>query len=173
MRNWVVRIGTAEETWILRLDDLQLPALLGTLLRHVTHLGGATVTLGGSIAMLPIPSHRPLGLVTLLANLGSHLVVQLLKRTIARRRPALAVDGLRPLAVAPDAWSFPSGHAAAATALAVPFALNGHPAAPILLGLAVLVGTSRVYLRVHFPTDVLVGHALGVAGALLASLALS
>lgn len=167
MRNWVVRIGTAEETWLVRLDELQLPGWLGTLLRQVTHLGGATATLGGSTMMLAVPSLRSLGVVTMLANVGSHLVVQLLKRTVARRRPASAVDGLRALTVAPDAWSFPSGHSAAATALAVPFALDGHPAAPILLGLAVLVGTSRVYLRVHFPTDVVAGHALGAAGAIL------
>ena len=171
MRNWVVRIGTAEETWILRLDERPLPGWLGTLLRRVTHLGGATATLGGSLVLLAVPSLRPLGLVTLCANVGSHLVVQLLKRSIARRRPALAVDGLRALTVAPDAWSFPSGHAAAATAVAVPFALNGHPAAPILLGLAVLVGMSRVYLRVHFPTDVVAGYAIGAAGAITAWLA--
>ena len=135
------------------------------------HLGGATATLGGSLVMLATPSLRPLGLVTLCANVGSHLVVQLLKRSIARRRPALAVDWLRALTVAPDAWSFPSGPAAAATAVAVPFALNGHPAAPILLGLAVLVGMSRVYLRVHFPTDVVAGYVIGTAGAITAWLA--
>lgn len=51
--------------------------------------------------------------------------------------------------------------AAAATAVAVPFALQHHPVAPLLLAVAFLVGASRVYLRVHYPTDVAAGHSLG------------
>jgi undecaprenyl-diphosphatase len=173
MRNWVGRIGAAEANWIHRLDELPVPAWLGGLLRRLTHLGGATATLGASVLMLASPALRSLGIVTLVANVGSHLVVQLLKRSIARRRPALAVDGLEALEAAPDAWSFPSGHAAAATAVALPFALAGHPLSPGLLAAALLVGASRVYLRVHFPSDVAVGHTLGAVGAVLAWIALA
>jgi undecaprenyl-diphosphatase len=104
----------------------------------------------------------------LAANLLSHLPVQILKRLVARPRPADALG--RPLALVPlpDPFSFPSGHAAAATAVATP-AVLAHPwLGPVVVPLVVLVAYSRVALRVHHATDVLAGAALGVAGAVIA-----
>lgn len=142
-------------------------------LRLLTHAGGARLTVGLSIILLLIPGTRHLGLVTALANMTSHLLVQALKRTVVRPRPSVGLPGLTALVESPDHFSFPSGHAAAAMAVAMGVFL-GEPVIgiPVML-LALLVGASRVYLRVHYVTDVVVGQTLGAAAALLVHLSLS
>ncbi len=137
-------------------------------MRWMTHLGGARATLAVGLALVALGEPR-LGLTALLANAGSHMLVQLLKRAVARARPCDA--GGRPLALVdlPDPHSFPSGHAAAATAVAVTVALAHPSAAPIVLPLAALVAYSRVTLRVHHVSDVVAGAALGLTGAVVAA----
>ncbi len=137
------------------------------MMRLLTHLGGARTTLGIGLALVLL-GDRTVGLAVLLANAASHVVVQLLKRLVARPRPC---DGFgRPLALValPDPFSFPSGHAAAATAVAATVAFAHPLLAPVVLPLAALVAASRVTLRVHHAGDVVAGALLGLAGALLA-----
>ena len=69
----------------------------------------------------------------------------------------------------PDPFSFPSGHTAAATAVAARVAIAQPLFAPLVVTLAALIGYSRVRLRVHYVSDVLAGAALGLAGALVAT----
>jgi undecaprenyl-diphosphatase len=67
--------------------------------------------------------------------------------------------------------SFPAGHAATAFAGAVLLSLLAPRLAPAFLALATLIGLSRIYDGVHYPTDVLAGAALGAlvgAGAVAA-----
>jgi len=64
----------------------------------------------------------------------------------------------------PDPFSFPSGHAAAATAVAGAVSAAHPHAAPVLIPLAALIAYSRVALRVHHLGDVVAGVALGAAG---------
>jgi len=137
-------------------------------MRWITHLGGAGVTLAAGGALMVLGEAR-LGLTALLANAGSHVFVQLLKRAVARARPCDASG--RPLALVdlPDLHSFPSGHAAAATAVAVTVALAHPTAAPIVVPLAALVAYSRVALRVHHVSDVVAGVVLGLGGAIAAT----
>jgi undecaprenyl-diphosphatase len=140
-------------------------------MRRITHLGAAGTTIGIGVFALAAGATR-LGAAMLLANLLSHVPVQLLKRVVARPRPSDA-NG-RPLALVPlpDPFSFPSGHAAAATAVATTAAL-AHPwTTPVVLPLAAIVSYSRVALRVHYPGDVLAGVALGLGGALAAAVLL-
>jgi undecaprenyl-diphosphatase len=138
-------------------------------MRYVTHLGGAVCTVGVCLVLVALGGDAAaLGRVALLANVLSHVAVQILKRTVARARPCGA-DGA-PLALIgiPDPFSFPSGHSAASVAVATSAALSHHWLAPIALPLAALIVISRVRLKVHHPTDIAAGAALGLAGALAA-----
>jgi YegS/Rv2252/BmrU family lipid kinase len=96
-----------------------------------------------------------LGFASTLANGPLKLLVQ-------RARPVLAQTPLRHVR-APRTFSFPSAHTSSAFA----FATAVGSEAPVLLvplvALAAAVGYSRVHTRVHYPSDVLAGAALGVA----------
>jgi undecaprenyl-diphosphatase len=139
------------------------------MMRWVTHLGGARVTIGFGLALVAA-GEQLLGLAALFALTTSHLAVQVLKRAVARPRPCDA-NG-RPLALIdlPDPFSFPSGHAAAASAIVGTIAIAHPVLAPVLLPLAALIAASRVTLRVHHVGDVIAGVLLGLGGAVGASL---
>ncbi len=101
---------------------------------------------------------------------GAYALNTLLKLILRRGRPALA--GHEPLTSTVTELSFPSAHAATSFAGARSYARLGLPAGP-LYGLAVGLSLSRLYLGVHYPSDVLAGAALGlVAGGLGARKAL-
>ncbi|HET7023829.1 MAG TPA: phosphatase PAP2 family protein [Gemmatimonadales bacterium] len=168
VRAFVAQVGALDRAWLQGIAARQVPRWLDRGLRVITHLGGASFTLGLGAALLVPASTRRLGEVLLVANLISHLAVQLVKRSVLRARPGLADGGPVPLAKIPDAYSFPSGHSAAAMAVALPITILGGPIGLIAVGAAIAVGASRVYLRVHYVTDVLMGQLLGAAGAVAA-----
>jgi undecaprenyl-diphosphatase len=97
--------------------------------------------------------------LALLSLVISHVVVQLIKRTVVRARPG-AVERARALVSPPDRFSLPSGHSAASMSVALSYALFYPSWAALLLLLAFLVGFSRVRLRVHYPSDVIVGQMI-------------
>lgn len=99
------------------------------------------------------------------------LTVSIVKRLIGRARP-YATGTIDPLVYAPGAWeakfaSLPSGHATTAFAAAVAFGALWPRARLRFWAYAVLVALSRVILTAHHPSDVIVGAAVGVWGALL------
>ncbi len=85
-----------------------------------------------------------------------------IKNAVNRERPC-TIDPSIPLAIEkPTSFSFPSGHTASAFA-AVGALLFTHKKIGIpLILFAVMMGLSRIYLFVHFPTDVIAGAALGI-----------
>jgi undecaprenyl-diphosphatase len=118
------------------------------------------VAAGGAVAAAR-GSARPLlataGVVwgTLAANYG-------VKRVVRRGRPARD-DLPPPLIAAPATPSFPSSHAAMAAAGAIVLRRLVPALGPPVICAAALIAASRVYLAVHYPSDVAVGAALGVA----------
>ncbi len=98
-----------------------------------------------------------------LALVGASGLGHLVKLLAARPRP----DLFPPLIPMPDDWSFPSAHAAQATAFALawllrPGASPGRIEIAVLFATVAVVISSRLYLQVHFPSDVFAGALLAV-----------
>lgn len=113
---------------------------------------------------------RKAGITALLALAIGAIVTNLgLKNLVARPRPYDAIPSLVPLVARLKDFSFPSGHTCASFSCAVVYFkmypdIKGKGA----LILAVLIGLSRLYVGVHYPTDVLAGAAIGCISAFLA-----
>lgn len=141
---------------------------LTTVFRVITTVGNtAAMTLIAVVATVVLwRRHRGLALTVLLGSASGWLLMQALKYGIARPRPP---ERFRVLAI--DTYSFPSGHAmmsalvlglVAVAAWRTSRWVRAHPA---ILGLAgivsALIGASRVYLGVHWTTDVVAGWVIG------------
>lgn len=103
--------------------------------------------------------------LVLAALLGAEslLVNQGVKRLFKRKRPTEAGDPRFPVRK-PATSSFPSGHASSAFfAATVLTGWSGKRMAPVWFGIAGVVATSRAYVRIHHPSDVIGGAALGLA----------
>jgi len=113
---------------------------------------------------------RGLDVLKAVATAGAvaNCLLVLLKRRVRRPRPCELEPnphfgaGYRPH-FAGDAFSFPSGHSLNAFAVGTVIALGFPPLAPVALVAAASIAASRVFLGLHFVTDVVAGAALGVA----------
>lgn len=144
---------------------------IGSFMRGVTRLGDPIQVVGITVLLLVLGSGalREAAAHAAFALAFSHLLVQILKRTIVRPRPNAPIDGF--LIAPPDPFSFPSGHAAAALSVAASIApALGVPLALAVVTLGLLVGVSRCWLGVHYPGDVLAGWLLALLGIGTASL---
>jgi len=116
-----------------------------------------------------LPGRDPMTAVRVSAILGveSVLVNGVVKSAFRRHRPVWEEDRPRPHRVrTPSSSSFPSGHASSAFTAASVLS-QGDPLWPVYFGLAAIVASSRVYVKVHHASDVVVGAALGLGlGAL-------
>ncbi|MFK8042982.1 phosphatase PAP2 family protein [Congregibacter sp.] len=96
-----------------------------------------------------------------------------LKNSLKRRRPAAALPGFHSHIVASDEFSFPSGHTCAAFLFVTLLVSQyGFWLLPLYIWSS-CVAMSRVYLGVHFPTDTVVGAALGSSIALITAQSLA
>ena len=162
----VTRVFAADELALRRVREREHPAVVQAM-RWFTRLGDTSawaVHCIGLLLVLPASAYPAVGTMAA-AGLLATAVVAVLKRVIRRPRPSRASPGLGGVLADPDAFSFPSGHSAVAFAVAIAacHALPALGAAELIL--ATGIAFSRVYLGAHYPLDVLVGIAIGIASA--------
>lgn len=137
----------------------------------VTRLGDAGIIwLIISLALTFSKKTRMVGIMGITALLLSFLLNNVvLKNLFARRRPFDVIEGLMPLIERPTDYSFPSGHTAASFAVAELFfeKLPKKFGVPALI-LAVLIAVSRIYIGVHYPSDIIGGIAGGTLAGFFA-----
>lgn len=131
--------------------------------RFITQLGSAVVTILTVLLLMVFTSGQTrITAVSCAAALAaSHLPVFLLKKIFPRKRPYLVLERTKFPANPLKDHSFPSGHTTAFFSVAIPFTLLFPPIAVILIPLGLCVGISRIYLGLHYPSDVIAGGILG------------
>lgn len=119
-----------------------------------------------SIVLAIIPRTRKCGLTMMLSMALTFLLCNLiLKNVIARPRPFAADQSVTMLVPLPTDFSFPSGHTANGFAAAVSVFAYYCRSGVAALVFAGLIAFSRMYLFVHYPTDILGGIVLGTLDA--------
>lgn len=144
------------------LQKLHTP-FLDELMKAVTFLGdnGWIWILLGALLLCGKRTRR-IGIAVMLSLAAGLLIGNILiKPLVARQRPCWLDPSVALLIQNPKDFSFPSGHTLAGFEAAVSLLLYRRSWGLWALGLAALIGFSRLYLFVHFPTDVLAGALLG------------
>jgi undecaprenyl-diphosphatase len=134
-------------------------------MKGLTHFGDATSWTLVALILISVGSveSRETGLLLGWGAGIAAMGAQVVKRLSRRRRPDAGIAGFKALVANPDAFSFPSGHTAAACGVAVAVMGHGAGLGPLMGGLAAAIAISRVYLGAHYPLDVAVGALIGTA----------
>ena len=153
--------------WIqenLRADILNLPVIF------ITSLGNAgLIWIVSALVMLGPRKTRKAGFLALCSLLVGFLITNLiLKNAVARIRPYDAWPAIELLICPESDYSFPSGHATSSFAAAVIYyRYLPKPFGMAACVLAALIALSRLYVGVHYPTDVICGVMIGIGAACL------
>ena len=144
------------------INNLHNP-ILDKIMIAITSLGNAgLIWIGIAVGLLFVKKTRKCGILMLISlALGLIIGNGFLKNIIARERPCWIDENIKLLIPRPDDYSFPSGHTLASFEAAVMIYLHNKKWGIISLILAVAIAFSRMYLFVHFPTDILAGMILG------------
>lgn len=151
--------------WLSPLLDYLMPFL-----SRVGNLGEIWLVLLGTIAIFGKQAGRRVALAGFVALVVGFACSELIKDLTMRPRPFLVLPDVRLLVAAPHSYAFPSGHttssfaAATAVLLAARKVLGRTPVWSLgMLVLAAAISYSRIYVGVHWPTDVAAGIVLGMA----------
>lgn len=141
--------------------------LLDKIMPIITFFGSATFC--AIFVVMTIISRnkdvKNLGVITSFSIIVSSGITHFIKRVKNRIRPYINIPGIVVNKIGVDDYSFPSGHTTAAFSIGMSIALKFTGLATVSLILAALVGFSRIYLGVHYPTDVGAGVVVGSASA--------
>ena len=161
MPDWIQTVDWTVLHWIR--DTLRC-GLLDFLMPWITALGnGGVVWIAAAFAMTLSKKYRKYG-IAMFAALAVGLLAGnvCLKPLLARSRPCW-LESIEMLIANPTDYSFPSGHTLSSVIGAYMLTAADRRFGPPAILLAVLIGFSRLYLYVHFPSDVLASVVLGTA----------
>lgn len=171
MNTFLQSVQNLDGEILLQIQQHLRTDMLTPLMKFVTFLGnGGWFWILCAVVLLAIPKTRKTGYAAVLSLIFGVIVTNLLlKNIVARPRPFAEIEALIPLIAKPTDFSFPSGHTTASFAVALVMLrmLPKKIGIPAVV-LAAMVAFSRLYLGVHYPTDVLAGFVVALVGSSLA-----
>lgn len=158
-----------EFSFLYFLQELHNP-VLDKLMVFITTLGNSGLLwIGLAVIMLFFKKYRKCAVCIGIALLFKELIGNMiLKELIMRERPCWIDPTVELLIKSPSSYSFPSGHTFDAFAASFSIFLSHKKEGIAAMIMAVLIAFSRMYVFVHFPTDILGGMILGIGVAVLA-----
>lgn len=159
-------VWTGFELKILDLiQNLRSPGM-DKLMVDITTLGNASlIWIAFIIVFISTREYKQMGKLMIIAFIANIIIVNLLlKNIVGRTRPYEYVKGIELLVPALSDGSFPSGHSSYAFTMATIIIIMARGSLlKVFVGiLAILISFSRLYLYVHFPTDVIAGSIVGI-----------
>lgn len=170
---WLLPVGewNLDSRILLFLQEEVRNPVLTPILTGITTIGNAgAIWIAITVVLCIWKKTRRVGVICACSIVISFLANNLiLKNLVDRIRPYEVIAGLQILVAKPMDASFPSGHTSSAFSVAWVLVRNvpKRYGIPIVL-LAVIMGFSRLYVGVHYPTDVLIGMISGIGCAYLA-----
>ena len=171
MNTFLQSVQNLDGEILLQIQQHLRTDMLTPFMKIVTFLGnGGWFWILCAVVLLAIPKTRKTGYAAVFSLIFGAIVTNLLlKNIVARPRPFAEIEALIPLIAKPTDFSFPSGHTTASFAVAlVMFRMLPKKIGIPAVVLAALVAFSRLYLGVHYPTDVLVGFLVALMGSTVA-----
>ena len=151
----IIILRTINNSWKCKFLDIIMP--------YMTYLGSfsfmfifCTFPFLFNSTMLRSMAIKAMISITISTGIG-----KILKVSVTRLRPFINIPDLNIKKIGIDKYSFPSGHTTGAFSLAVIIALYFPIFGFITVPLACFVGISRIYIGVHYPTDVIMGMFIG------------
>lgn len=132
---------------------------------RITNFGGVIATsLFVIITMFfGIGNIEYIGFELLVSLIICQSIVYTLKVILSRERPYKIIEHLNTFGIEMRDYSFPSGHTAASFSIATIISLNLPHLTIYVFTFAILIAMSRIYLGVHYPTDIAAGIVLGLS----------
>lgn len=154
----------AEGNLLLFIQDTLRYPIVTDIMLFITKLGnkGFIWIVFGIIFLFPRKTRRA-AILSLVALFCAHLLCnEVLKDYVMRIRPYEVIDGLTSLIGPQSDYSFPSGHAMTSFAAAIVYFRHQRRRLGVpMLVIAILIAVSRLYIGVHYPSDVIMGAVLG------------
>lgn len=161
MIEWITQLDFSV---LYRIQDIFRCPILDFLMPKITFLGNVgLIWLLLSGVLLLLPKYRRVGILLLVGLAVGGLVGNVvMKNLFARSRPCWIDTAMQMLVSVPKDYSFPSGHTLSSVIAATILTAADHRFAFAAIPLTALIAFSRLYLFVHFPTDVLASVILGI-----------